>query len=257
MNSNANERQVGGDHYQKSKDGEDRLMQHWDVAAIFSLDYFQGTSTKYIFRWRDKGGIVDLEKSGHYIQKYIEVEKLRAEGNLTVGILRQILSQLDKIDSAESSEQLAELTRNKDWQRDRDKYVLGHGMLRLPIKGQDNVERMMTNVTSVVLELSYHTGGLNISTVGQVPLAPISEHQDDSFKLDTSQVKCALCGEAYPAHTNTCTRRTKAITKYCSRCNMIDGHTPECPNSIQTRDHERHAGDDASDPTRAIADRQL
>lgn len=66
----ANERQVGGDHYSKHGD-----LQHWDVVTHFRLDYFQGQITKYLFRWKDKGGVQDLEKAKHYLEKYIEVHQ--------------------------------------------------------------------------------------------------------------------------------------------------------------------------------------
>lgn len=74
----ANERQVGGSHYAKA-------IQHWDYVAANGLDYFQGQITKYVSRWRDKGGIQDLEKAAHFLQKYIEVEKGRAESKTPVG----------------------------------------------------------------------------------------------------------------------------------------------------------------------------
>lgn len=66
----ANARQVGGSHY--SKHGE---LQHWDVVAHFQLDYFQGQITKYVMRWKDKGGLNDLEKARHFLDKYIELVK--------------------------------------------------------------------------------------------------------------------------------------------------------------------------------------
>jgi hypothetical protein len=65
----ANDRQVGGNHYKGAK------LEHWDVVWMFSLDYFQGQITKYVFRWRDKGGIVDLEKGLHFYEKYLECVK--------------------------------------------------------------------------------------------------------------------------------------------------------------------------------------
>lgn len=49
--------------------------EHWDRVARLKLDYFQGNITKYVERWRDKGGIADIEKAGHYIQKYLELIK--------------------------------------------------------------------------------------------------------------------------------------------------------------------------------------
>ena len=69
----ANDRQIGGVHYRNQSSG----LQHWDMVAMFNLDYFQGNISKYVFRWRDKGGIQDLEKARHYLDKYIELEKLR------------------------------------------------------------------------------------------------------------------------------------------------------------------------------------
>ena len=59
----ANDRQVGGEHYKTGGD------QHWD---LFGLDYLIGYATKYM-RWRKKGGIQDLEKAIHVIEKIKEV----------------------------------------------------------------------------------------------------------------------------------------------------------------------------------------
>lgn len=71
-------------------------IEHWDLAAIFNWDPFQYQITKYAMRWRDKGGIADLEKCLHFVQKYIEVEKLRAEGKLTITLLQEALNELKK-----------------------------------------------------------------------------------------------------------------------------------------------------------------
>lgn len=66
----ANDRQVGGEHYRIFK------KQHWDFAAEMQMDYFQGAITKYICRWKFKNGVQDLEKALHYLQKYIETASL-------------------------------------------------------------------------------------------------------------------------------------------------------------------------------------
>ena len=63
----ANERQVGGDHYKTP-------IEPWDFVAANNLGYFEGSIVKYISRWRKKGGIQDLHKAAHYLQKLIEVE---------------------------------------------------------------------------------------------------------------------------------------------------------------------------------------
>jgi hypothetical protein len=56
---------VGGSHYRA-------IIQHWDFALANNLDYFQGQITKYVIRWKEKGGIQDLEKAQHFLEKYIE-----------------------------------------------------------------------------------------------------------------------------------------------------------------------------------------
>ena len=63
----ANDFQVGGSHYKKG--GE----EHWDRAYRLNYDCFQYIITKWIERWREKGGVQDLEKAKHAITKYIEV----------------------------------------------------------------------------------------------------------------------------------------------------------------------------------------
>lgn len=71
--SEANKRQVAGEHYRVN--GAE--LQHWDIVEMFRLDYFQGQVTKYLFRWRHKNGVEDLEKAAHYLEKYIELEKAK------------------------------------------------------------------------------------------------------------------------------------------------------------------------------------
>ena len=61
----ANERQVGGRHYQTE-------YQHWDLAIVVQLQYLEGCATKYLSRWRQKNGLQDLEKALHYHEKLIE-----------------------------------------------------------------------------------------------------------------------------------------------------------------------------------------
>lgn len=57
--------QVGGDHYVT------KAIQPWDYIAANSLGYFEGNVVKYVTRWRDKGGIDDLLKARHYLDKLI------------------------------------------------------------------------------------------------------------------------------------------------------------------------------------------
>lgn len=68
----ANSRQVGGDHYLS-------VVQCWDFIASNNLDFFQGCVIKYVTRWKKKGGIEDLKKAQHYLQKYIELEEIKSK----------------------------------------------------------------------------------------------------------------------------------------------------------------------------------
>lgn len=76
--SEANKKQVSGTHYQRGE-----KMQHWDMVKEFELDYFQGNITKYLFRWRKKNGLADLEKAMHYLEKYIEIANDEENGGDT------------------------------------------------------------------------------------------------------------------------------------------------------------------------------
>ena len=65
---NANNTQVAGNHYKKQP------IQPWDYIAANKLGYFEGNIVKYVSRWRDKGGVEDLRKARHYLDKLIEIE---------------------------------------------------------------------------------------------------------------------------------------------------------------------------------------
>lgn len=67
--ASANAVQVGGDHYKT------KAIQPWDYISANGLGYFEGNIVKYVSRWRDKGGVADLEKAAHYLQKLIEQER--------------------------------------------------------------------------------------------------------------------------------------------------------------------------------------
>ena len=61
--SEVNKIQIGGDHYKLQE------IQHWDLAHSLDFSYFVSAATKYIERWRDKNGVVDLKKAHHYLCK--------------------------------------------------------------------------------------------------------------------------------------------------------------------------------------------
>jgi len=64
----ASDIQIGGKHYKQFK------HETWDVIDDWGLGYFDGNAVKYLSRWRHKGGIDDLRKARHYIDKLIELE---------------------------------------------------------------------------------------------------------------------------------------------------------------------------------------
>ena len=66
----ANDIQIAGDHYKQFKG-----MEPWDVITGWGLGYLDGTAVKYLARWKHKGGIEDLKKAAHFIQKAIEVQE--------------------------------------------------------------------------------------------------------------------------------------------------------------------------------------
>lgn len=64
----ANNTQVAGNHYKQ------KPIQPWDYIAANNLGFFEGNICKYVTRWREKGGVEDLRKARHYIDKLIELQ---------------------------------------------------------------------------------------------------------------------------------------------------------------------------------------
>lgn len=54
--------QVGGSHYAAE-------LQHWDVMEKHDIEYLLATASKYVIRWRNKGGVEDLRKALSYVQR--------------------------------------------------------------------------------------------------------------------------------------------------------------------------------------------
>ena len=75
MSVKANDIQIGGDHYKQFKGHEP-----WDVITAWDLGYLEGTALKYISRWKHKGGVEDLKKAIHFLQKKIEVVENESTG---------------------------------------------------------------------------------------------------------------------------------------------------------------------------------
>jgi len=64
--------QVGGAHYLASDIQPWDVMQAWMTREMFE-GFLRGNVLKYIFRYPAKGGVEDLRKARHYIDKLIEL----------------------------------------------------------------------------------------------------------------------------------------------------------------------------------------
>ena len=67
----ANANQVGGEHYRN------KAIQPWDYIVSNNLGYLEGCVVKYVSRYKEKGGMQDLEKAAHYLQKLMEIQSER------------------------------------------------------------------------------------------------------------------------------------------------------------------------------------
>lgn len=63
--------QEGGDHYKKLK------IQPIEYIHANGIPFAEGSVIKYVSRWRDKGGIKDLEKARHFLDLLIELESAK------------------------------------------------------------------------------------------------------------------------------------------------------------------------------------
>lgn len=67
----ANDQQIGGRHY------IEKAIQPWDFIVQNDLGYLEGCIVKYVSRYKEKGGLEDLIKASHYLDKLIEVTRDR------------------------------------------------------------------------------------------------------------------------------------------------------------------------------------
>lgn len=65
---NALQQQIGGDHYRKLK------IQPVEYIHANNIPFIEGCIIKYATRWKDKGGVRDLEKIKHFVDLLIELE---------------------------------------------------------------------------------------------------------------------------------------------------------------------------------------
>ena len=64
--------QIGGDHYASKAVQPWDAMQAWMPREAF-IGFLEGNVIKYLARWRGKGGLQDLHKAAHYLDKLVEV----------------------------------------------------------------------------------------------------------------------------------------------------------------------------------------
>jgi hypothetical protein len=64
-------KQVGGSHYKKYK------IQPVEFIVKNNIGFCEGNIIKYILRFKEKGGVQDLEKAKHYIELLIDSTKSR------------------------------------------------------------------------------------------------------------------------------------------------------------------------------------
>lgn len=60
--------QIGGKHYKAMK------IQPVEYIHANQIPFIEGSIIKYLSRWRDKGGVQDLQKAKHFIDLLIELE---------------------------------------------------------------------------------------------------------------------------------------------------------------------------------------
>jgi len=63
--------QIGGDHYRS------KAIQPWDAMEVWMTPeqfkgFLRGNAIKYLARCDDKGGMEDIKKAGHYLDKLLE-----------------------------------------------------------------------------------------------------------------------------------------------------------------------------------------
>ena len=62
------EKQINGSHYKSL------TIQPVEYIHANNIPFLEGNVIKYVTRWRNKNGVVDLEKAKHFIELLIELE---------------------------------------------------------------------------------------------------------------------------------------------------------------------------------------
>ena len=129
----ADDYQVGGTHYRGGG------YQHWNLVLSCDLDYLAGCSTKYIARWRKKGGLADIQKGLHYLNK---LEESRAKPLARLMTVEEILREVNAFSEANK---LSDLERSyvrmlSTWQT-RDELNMARELLFLLLDEAEALEK--------------------------------------------------------------------------------------------------------------------
>jgi len=62
----AKDKQVGGNHYKKMN------VEVYEFCMVNNIPFVEGNIIKYVCRYKDKGGLDDLNKAKHYLEMLIE-----------------------------------------------------------------------------------------------------------------------------------------------------------------------------------------
>lgn len=72
VDNNADQQQVGGNHYKDLSVQPWSAMESWMTTEQFA-GFLRGNAIKYLARCDSKGGLEDVKKAQHYMQKLLEV----------------------------------------------------------------------------------------------------------------------------------------------------------------------------------------
>lgn len=100
----ANDKQFGGGHYKGTG------YEYWDFAQDVGLGYIDGCAGKYIYRWPNKGGLLDLEKADHYLEKCVERGVTAKYSGVTTERALEMFVQINKL-GPEEAEALVHICR--------------------------------------------------------------------------------------------------------------------------------------------------
>ena len=95
--SKALDTQVGGNHY------KNLAIQPVEYIFKNNLGYFEGCVIKYVTRWKDKGGVQDLEKAKHFLELLIDLQEQYAKEGM-LDVVKQDLAVPFVVEQAEPHE---------------------------------------------------------------------------------------------------------------------------------------------------------